>query len=334
MSGTLSCMTGERRRELDGVRGLAIVLVIFGHAGSNHWVGPFAAAGVTLFFTLSGHLITGVLLTEHRNHGRLRLRSFYARRLTRLAPPLFVMLAVTGAVMAPGFGAWMSAATWTTNYASILGVHVVPYGHTWSLAVEEQFYLVWPVVLLALLRSRRAVTATVLLLAVMMTWRLDQYAQGGLLYAYSALETAGSAIVAGCLVAMLRVKPSRRAGVAGVVALLGLALASTLTGGGWWLVLPLFATPAAAVVVAHAGALRWLTWRPLAFCGVVSYSVYLWHEPVSYFLGGDLTPVGVMAGAAAGLVAYFLVEAPVMRLRHPAPVTQTRPGAVSATPTS
>lgn len=306
---------GKRRPELDGVRGLAILLVLFGHAGANHGVGAFAATGVTLFFVLSGYLITGILLAEHERPRRIRLRHFYARRLTRLGPPLLLMLVVTGLVMRPGWAPWLSAATWSANYASLAGVDLIPYGHTWSLAVEEQFYLAWPLLLLVLLRSRRAITLAVALLVALLVWRFNRVAAGDLLYAYGALETAGSAVVAGCVVALVRLRLSAMWGWVGLGLMLAMTAGAVVAGGLAWMVLPLAATLPAAILVGSAGSLRWLTWRPLTFAGVVSYSVYLWHEPLSHLVSDGWSPQGVGVGAVVGLVAYFLVERPVMQLR-------------------
>lgn len=311
-----SVTNGDKRQpELDGVRGVAILLVLFGHAGANHHVGSFAALGVTLFFVLSGYLITGILLAEHERHERIRLRHFYARRLTRLGPPLLVMLVVTGLVMRPGWAPWLSAATWTSNYASLAGVDITPYGHTWSLAVEEQFYLAWPLLLLGLLRSRRAMVGALALLVGLLVWRFDRYATGHLFYGYGALETAGSAIIAGCVVALARVRLSAMWGWVSAVLALLVTCGSVVAGGLAWLVLPLVVTPIAGLFVASSGSLRWLTWRPLTFAGVVSYSVYLWHEPLSHLISGGWSVVGVLAGAVVGLAAHYAVERPVMRRR-------------------
>ena len=150
----------DRRPDLDGVRGVAIALVLTGHAVA----GPVAASGVTLFFGLSGYLITGLLLRERARTGSVNLRRFYWRRLTRLGPPLLLAVVVVGLVKLAAGGLATSTVlaplTWTTNYVQLLGREVLLLGHTWSLAVEEQFYLLWPLAFLVLIPRRRPAVRT------------------------------------------------------------------------------------------------------------------------------------------------------------------------------
>lgn len=315
-----------RRPELDGVRGIAIVLVLVGHALAPHRFGTLAAAGVTLFFVLSGYLITGLLVDEHERTGTINVRRFYWRRFTRLAPPLAVMLAMTAPLLRPGPGAWLPAATWTANYAYLAGADTAPYGHTWSLGVEEQFYLVWPLALLALLAGdrRRVVSVAGWACAVLFAWRLALIAAGDLLYAYEAFEAAAQPVLLGAVVALCRWRTPAALGVIGAAGVVAPALAVSLwIGNPWWLTVPVLATPGAALLVAAAGACPWLTWRPLAAAGVASYSLYLWHEPISHLVSGELAIVGVAAGSAVGLVAYRYFEDPLMQKR-------ARPGSVVA----
>ena len=311
--------TGGRRPELDGLRGIAILLVLVGH--SDQRLAPLASVGVTLFFALSGYLITGLLLTEWEQSGFLRLGRFYARRFTRLAPPLFVMVAVMGTLLGGGWGL-LAPVTWLTNYARLAGLDTGWFDHTWSLAVEEQFYLVWPVVLLLLLRLRRPAWALLGILVVLTGWRLVLTTTGHALYGYYALETAGTAVLGGCLMAMSKRLPTRHQVAIALLWAVGvLALLAPITET-WWLVGPIVVCPMAAVVVGAAGRMPWLAWHPLAFCGVASYSLYLWHEPVSWLVRGELSPTGVLAGAAVGLLAHRLVEVPVMRWRSHGVVSQ------------
>ncbi|MFI5099878.1 MAG: acyltransferase family protein, partial [Actinomycetes bacterium] len=134
---------------LDGVRGVAILLVLVGHALPRFWV--LSATGVTVFFALSGYLITGILLREHGRTGRLPLRTFYLRRFFRLAPTLLLVLSVTvvwclawhvyTATLAQDT---VQVLTYRANWGVEQGDFTLPLAQTWSLSVEEQFYLVWP----------------------------------------------------------------------------------------------------------------------------------------------------------------------------------------------
>ena len=305
-----------RRPALDGLRGVAILLVLIGHAGSAHHIGALAASGVTLFFGLSGYLITGILRDEYQRTGGIDLRRFYARRLTRLAPPLLVMLAVICLVSWPGWGAVLSAATWTANYTQFFGIDLTPLGHTWSLGVEEQFYLLWPLALLLLLPRGRTLRWTLWVTVALTAWRAFADAEGAYLYAYGALETAGSAILAGAVVALAGWRLRGMWAVVGLGGLVAVAGFAAMAGGSWWLVVPLLVTPFVALMLLAAESTSWLAWRPLVACGVASYSLYLWHEPGSFLISGGLTVFGVACGTVLGVVAYFVVEAPVMRRGH------------------
>ena len=301
-----------RRAELDGVRGIAILLVLVGH--TNDGLGPLAAAGVALFFTLSGYLITGILLSERERHGFLNLRRFYLRRATRLAPPLLAMLLVMAPLMGSSWTEVLGPATWTANYTRLLGVET-GFGHTWSLGVEEQFYIVWPVLLLLLTRLRKPAAALLGLVGVLTVWRLLLTFNGHSDYAYMSLETAGVSILAGCLIALAGVHLRGREAIKALVLLVVVASAAVMLDGGLlvWHLTPVLTTPAAAALIAAARGATWLTWRPLVFCGVASYSVYLWHVPVSWLVGKE--PAGVVIGAMAGLLAWAAVERPLMAWR-------------------
>lgn len=310
------CMSaGERGRlpALDGVRGIAILLVLVGH--TEYRLAPLAAAGVALFFALSGYLITGLLFAERERDGQLNLRRFYARRLTRLAPPLFVMLIVMGTLLGSG-SQLLGPATWTANYAHIFGADLLPFDHTWSLGVEEQFYLVWPGALILLLRRRSPVRTLTAVMCGLTTWWLLLVVTGHVDYAYYALETAGVPILGGCLVALRGPGKPRHAVEPFAALLLFAGVAAAVSGEVTWSVVPVASVPITIALVAAAPGSRWLSWRPLRFCGVASYSIYLWHLPVAWAVNGHITPIGVGMGTVVGLFAYFMVEAPVMRMRR------------------
>ena len=136
--------TSLQRRwgSLDGIRGLAIILVVIAHAFPETFAGG-GAPGVSLFFVLSGFLITSLLLGEIETSGRIDLKKFFGRRALRLAPALIVYLSV--AAIAEGWSSVWPSLLYLGNYAQIAGSDVGVNVHTWSLAVEEHFYLLWPV---------------------------------------------------------------------------------------------------------------------------------------------------------------------------------------------
>lgn len=132
------------RAGLDGVRGIAILMVVAYHAGLVP-VGYVGATGVTVFFVLSGFLITRLLIQETDQQGRIDLGAFYARRARRLLPALVVMLVVVLALQPEQVGSALWALSYAANWAMVVDVELVPFEHAWSLSIEEQFYVLWPV---------------------------------------------------------------------------------------------------------------------------------------------------------------------------------------------
>ncbi len=160
---------------LDGLRGVAVAIIVAYHLDPRAM--PGGPLGVDLFFVLSGFLITSVLIDEHASTGTIRVRAFYVRRARRLFPALAVFLVVVGSIML-GVHAWSDFVTlgyvvgYVANYAWNASHLAAPVQHCWSLSIEEQFYLVWPIVLVALLRFRSrwmtTVPVAVLVVAVVM----------------------------------------------------------------------------------------------------------------------------------------------------------------------
>jgi peptidoglycan/LPS O-acetylase OafA/YrhL len=178
----------HRRDELDGLRAVAVLLVIASHASNMQFVGGWI--GVDIFFVLSGFLITGILTTEFEKSGTISFSTFYLKRILRLAPALVVLLAVNllaGLVLGSRdhwsnhIGATIASLFYVMNWVSAFQL---PYeghvGHVWSLATEEQFYIVWPAILWAALTlggRRIARSAAILLILVVMTWRIPYLAK-------------------------------------------------------------------------------------------------------------------------------------------------------------
>lgn len=338
---------------LDGLRGLAVAAVLAFHTG--HFSGGFL--GVDLFFVLSGFLITSLLMAEWRATGTIDLRRFWARRARRLLPALFVVLAavvayaavlaapdelaaIRGDVLATlGYVANWEHIVGSTGEASPFAV-LSPLEHTWSLAIEEQFYLVWPLLVTAVLalaagpsRCLLGVVAVLgagsaLVMAVLSDPSDPARAQFG-------TDTRALPILAGAGLALvlhrwgpLRSPRARRDVIAGLAAAAALAAAwivafgtdDGLYRGGF----VLFALAAVIVVAAAAqpeqGPLgRALSFAPLRALGLISYGLYLWHWPVYVVLSASRTGLdgwalnGLRVGVSLALAvaSYHVVERPV-----------------------
>ncbi len=344
------------RPDVEGLRALAVVSVLLYHAGVRVFSGGYV--GVDVFFVISGYLITGLLLREMEQRGRVSLLRFYARRAKRLLPTLAVVL-VTVSVLA---WLWLPPVRRASTYLDVVasGLYVVnwwlasravdyaavsasvsPVQHLWSLAVEEQFYLVWPPLMLATTfwwrrrgrLSRPALVAALLVVsAVSFRYCVEVTdAQAGLAY-FSTLARAWELGVGGVLaVATARWTPARRTsaglwllGVAAVLYAIVDFDDTTLFPGARAAV-PVLGT--AAMIAAGSGAAasrrgpqRLLTLRPVRHVGRVSYTWYLWHWPLLVFAEarwGDLSvPVAVAVVAAAYLptiLTHRLVEEPFRR---------------------
>jgi peptidoglycan/LPS O-acetylase OafA/YrhL len=350
---------------LDGVRGLAILLVIVEH---TH-LAPFhgGGLGVDLFFVLSGFLISGLLLAEFQRSGGLDIRRFYYRRALRLLPALLVLVAATtGLALAFQLGeigrATLAMAPKTLFYVANLGRTDVGdpslLAHTWSLSIEEQFYLVWPLALLLLLRtrwSRPALVGVVLAVAGLTTvTRTVSYLLGPDTAEhfgswYFRTDTKVDALLLGCTIAFLLASdlprsrwfarlPIAAIGTTSLLALLAVVPWVDQTRASFMVQLSVFRLASAGLVLAfvvgrrpaslleRAFSMRWLR-----FTGVLSYSLYLWHFPVfalaQHQFGRSLKSLLVELPVTLLLAygSYRLVERPFLRARERLPSTQQEP---------
>jgi peptidoglycan/LPS O-acetylase OafA/YrhL len=343
------------RPALDGVRGLAIAIVVSFHAFGWPRGGTL---GVDLFFVLSGFLITRLLLEEHDANGTISIRRFYGRRARRLLPALFVLMvpflilaavsaATTGSLRSPLFVGVASTLTYTSNIVVAADPSAVPAGmiHLWSLAAEEQFYIVWPLLLLALIRLggvRVVARALVVLLMVAVVYRLQLLIRGASIdRLYYGPDTHADSLLIGCafacyvarrsLPAWIRTKGRARE-LASAVALALVIAASVLLAQipqrlayETQLLPTAFALVAGFFVVcAVAGetvVARGLSLRPVVSLGRISYSLYLWHLPLLVAFAGvhrelgwrTITAVAV-AVALAGCSRKF-IEIPFLLRR-------------------
>ncbi|WP_205687372.1 acyltransferase family protein [Cellulomonas endophytica] len=350
---------GRWRADVQGLRAVAVLLVVLYHAGVPGVGGGYV--GVDAFFVVSGFLITGHLLRDVERHGRVRLRAFWAARIRRLAPMAVLVVVVTAVafrVWGPVFALEALARDAALATLSLLNVALaldgVDYGqaggpesplmHYWSLAVEEQFYLVWPLLVTAcavLARRwwRPAVgAALVLVVAVSFAASVGAVATGSP-FAYFSLHTRAWELGVGGLLAVLapllpRVPGALAAAVgwAGLAALVaaGLVLTDRTPFPGTAALLPVLAT--AAVLVAgegergrRLGPTRLLAARPLQGLGAISYGWYLWHWPllvllpqlVSRSLPWTTNLQLVVLTAWLATLSFWLVERPARALRLP-----------------
>jgi peptidoglycan/LPS O-acetylase OafA/YrhL len=356
---------GFRIPGLDGLRAVAVLLVFIGHADLPTVVG--AGTGVTVFFFLSGYLITTLLRRERAQTGRIGLRDFYLRRALRILPPLYVFLAVSAALGASGevtgsvSGVGLAAALLHyTNFVMLFGnssLLLPGAGVLWSLAVEEHFYLVFPLLYLAILPLSRKWQGVVLgaLCSSCLVWRCVLVLALGGDYdrTYYGTDTRADALLLGCLLAVVanpvldRVRmrstaalPVLCAGGLLVVAGEQLPAAWAATVGQTLQDVGLFVAFTAILSAPRSLAGRVLEWRPLARLGVLSYTFYLFHGLALTVLE-DHTQLGTYPRAAVAFLGTLAVsqavhvgvERPLARLRRrlshqrPAP-TATVPGAV------
>ena len=288
--------------------------------------------GVRIFFVISGYLITSLLLAEHARSGTVDLRRFYFRRACRIMPAFYfflgmMALAATVDLVRMSHASLLHAATYSANY---LGTEWTV-GHSWSLAVEEQFYLLWPS-LIVLLGIRRSFLGAALVLLLSPLFRGVAALSGDWPdNPRIAFECVADALATGCLLAYARPwlwnQPRYRRALEGRVMEL------------WPLIIVVFAAASARWV--HFGAIAgltllnvaiavWIDWclrfpdsrvgrvlnaRPIAAVGVLSYSIYLWQQP---FLREGHTmrfPLSILCVAILALASFFLVERPMLRLR-------------------
>jgi peptidoglycan/LPS O-acetylase OafA/YrhL len=332
------------RPALDGLRGVAVLLVITRHVVGTRVAGG-GPVGVGVFFALSGYLITNLLLLEQRRVGRIDLGRFYLRRAARLLPALVLVLAaVTALTAVRGHLDTNREAIYSLlylgNWAQIWGprFHYVP--HTWSLAVEEHFYLVWPVLLIVLLpRLSRAralwIAGATLVLGLVL--RILMLAGGAaVVRVHYGSDTRADAILIGSFVAIwLAGQTKRLPAVAAIASWLVLLLLVLVPAEGTFMLTAGYMLIAVAGVVVVTDATRSgsvsarvLDRRPLVWVGKISYGLYLWHLPIILWLGPRLVARGSPRLAAATISALIAVavaaasshwvERPILRRVRPA----------------
>lgn len=339
------------RPALDGVRAIAILIVLSWHTWG--WP-PAGSLGVDLFFVLSGFLITTLLLEERKTTGRISLTSFFRRRALRLLPALYTLLVVVVTVLLVvdddhrrTFLTALAAATYWSNLLSLVlhgsGQVVAPaLQHLWSLAQEEQFYLLWPPVLVVVMRYRPRFLAPIItsLIAVIVVERLAYLAGGSPVWSgrvYVGPDMHADPILVGCLFGVFFSRGEIIASRLGRE-LLGLASLGTIAAmalifhGGTNLAL--YGTPLLTLFAFATGTLilclvsgdsiiaRVLGCPPARFLGRISYGMYLWHLPILMAvasLGAWRAPLGVAVTVVMATGSLYLVERPFLRMKHRRP---------------
>lgn len=296
---------------LDAFRALAVLFVLLGHGIEGApawapWVAPLASLGVKLFFVLSGLLITRLLLDEIDRKQSIDLVRFYRRRFGRLMPAFYLYLAVAiGILLVRGkpvpWDAVGSAMLYVTNYYQAFNgapTHIV--SHCWSLAVEEQFYVIWPLLLTWVMRHRwRPERALAIAIVSIWAWRLGLvlFTDTPEAYLYRALDTRGDELSMGCLLAVLTRQPAWQERIAGwlrtpglIPVAIGLLYASTTLFGGdrlarfgiafivdTLLIGVLLLSASVAATHGQGWISRLLNQTTLVRIGHVSYFMYLFH---------------------------------------------------------
>lgn len=321
MNGT----SGNRIASLDGLRAVSILFVISGHM--YQYVIGLSIFGVHVFFVISGYLITRLLQQEYERNSRISLTAFYRRRCFRILPAAYtyiVVIALLSPTCRPGL---LYAATYTVSY-HLLNIPII-FQHLWSLSVEEQFYLLWPLAFVLGFRHRGRIACAAMLFSALfrlaVALRLVQYPTDSMHFSFPGTMDS---LAAGCLLAIYETQVRKKLGWMCEPTAIAIALPVTAwtLGGLWWGdslvvgvrvisafwgVVPLLIAFWVFLLVERRD---WIFNNPVArTIGVLSYSLYLWQQPflVAYRFPKPLALV-MLTGCA--ITSYFLVEKPMLRL--------------------
>ncbi len=356
----------SRIPSLDGFRAVAVLLVfqshaylLFGNTDGADFRKYYAileslgALGVTGFFFLSGFLITTLLRNEYEATGRISILNFYLRRIYRLAPPFYLVVIIVFVLARLGYfdapmtlAQLIAQALHTTNYYLILidgnAFRVQGTGVMWSLAVEEHFYLLYPLAFVPLLTRFSYANIALVLLAtclLILVWRWIGFFELGFSASWLtfATDSRADSILAGCLMGVWR-NPSidaraignSRTGPAIVIACCGIACVTPLMdlGGIQYVVsytvqsLCLFVIVTQAIVHPEWWCFKWLNWSPVMALGTISYTFYLCHlvflklvQHNSALAGAQAVIVAFILTVAFSMATYWVIEKRMARLR-------------------
>jgi peptidoglycan/LPS O-acetylase OafA/YrhL len=342
--GAVERQKAERQRifSLDGLRAISIILVLLGHLGGTRGfskvdllIGDYAHLGVTVFFVISGFLITTLLMSEHATRGSVSLRSFYERRALRIFPASYAYLAVIGILGFIGVVSLNARDLWC---GALYVMNYLPQrswvvGHLWSLSVEEQFYLLWPLAFVMLRKKGQVrIIAAVIVVSILARAANRVAFIGTPLHDLEIFPSVADSLAIGCLLAILKEWLERQRWYLkllqpgwSLLVLLTVLLLNRWAGRTVDAVVGTTLINVGIAVLIHrcvsfpndaVGTI--LNWRPLAALGVLSYSLYLWQQ---LFLNRWSTawvnafPQNLLFALAAALCSYFLLEKPLMGLR-------------------
>lgn len=336
----------QRILALDGLRGVAIAVVLIGHLTRDrfrtnpllHWATVSLQnpdLGVQLFFVLSGFLITGILLGERSRTGFIGLRRFYIRRAFRILPAYYTFLLIASALVATGAlsttpADLASSFLFFSNYSPASDATWLE--HTWSLAIEEQFYLLWPLLLLRL-GNRKATRLAVVVVLLSPGIRVITYALTGDAN-YQHFQNRADSLLAGALLALFALSRPKviekiRSAIGrwhlislAVCFLLATSYISEVAGGLWTLTLawPLNASAVVLIVLAATAPTstrtkRFLEVAPLILLGRISFSLYLWQQLFTLVDSPLPLAAGLPLMFGLAVASYLLVEKPFLRLK-------------------
>jgi peptidoglycan/LPS O-acetylase OafA/YrhL len=350
VSTNIVVSSARRIPSLDGLRAISIAVAIASHTAAVYdpkdprFNAPWAIrsngqVGVEIFFVISGFLITSLLMEEWDQRGSVSLRSFYLRRAIRILPPYYVFLMAMLAAAVLGWVVitpreWLTSCVFVWNYVPSSQSWWL--GHTWSLCVEEQFYLLWPLALVRLGRrgARRLAVWIVLLAPVVRVF--TYFALPDLRSKLTFfLSTRADALMVGCFLALSLQEPWferawRRIGKAGAMwaSTVFIFLVSPALFARFHFVYQMSIGYTLEVLAIGVGLFwcvqnpetrvgRFLNFKPVAFIGVLSYSLYLWQQPFIRYQSNWITslPVNIGVIVAMALLSYYCVERPALRAR-------------------
>jgi peptidoglycan/LPS O-acetylase OafA/YrhL len=330
--GTTPKTVGENRiPSIDGLRALSIWAVLLGHASAHFSQTPlhthvirYATAmlsyfGVTVFFVISGFLITTLLLREHGRTAQIDLGKFYRRRAFRILPASVFYISIIMLFGHPSIRQSAVALTFTTTY--FYNAAYLPLQHLWSLSVEEQFYMLWPLVFFTGPTNARRYCWV--MMGVCPLIRLGLIHQGYAVYSHYAPAIADF-LAAGCLLAFYqdRLKPLVTKWFVGAPSFLSLCCVTVGTAAVLyrthfvllWGVVPLLIALCTSAAIERRD--RLLNSRALVWTGLLSYSLYLWQQPFLVFDGPlNILSVRLFLTFALAYFSYRIVEQPMLRFR-------------------
>ncbi|MDP4196921.1 MAG: acyltransferase [Bacteroidota bacterium] len=337
--------------ELDGIRALAILLVMIYHTGIPIFKGGFIA--VDIFFVLSGFLISSILIKEYDTKDKINLQYFYIKRILRLAPSLLILLTTIFIISyfrlfnqtEDNYRSILLTLFYSSNWVRAFNqFYMGILSHTWSLAIEEQFYILWPVVLIPLLkiRSRKKVVILLCILALS-SWLLRIFLifRGAPVERlYNGLDTRADALLTGCILAVIQSSEILKNSInRGRICVRMIAVGAlfcyfaVLFSISWrnlnnyyWLASVIQILTAFLILHSNSSESspikKILAFRPIVWIGSISYGLYLWHDPIyeimrtCKFSQYSIATIGSLITFLIASLSYYLVEKPVLSLKR------------------